>query len=46
MRFVIISHLPIGAIICTVIDGVTRYWQAVYDPVTKTFSNLTINARA
>jgi hypothetical protein len=30
----------------TDIDGATCYWQAVYDPVTKTFSNLTINARA
>jgi len=30
----------------TVIDGTPCYWQAVYDPVTKTFSNLTINARA
>jgi hypothetical protein len=29
-----------------VIDGATCYWQALYDPVTKTFSNLTINARA
>lgn len=30
----------------TVIDGATCYWQALYDPVTKTFSTLTINARA
>jgi hypothetical protein len=30
----------------TVIDGATCYWQALYDPVTKTFSSLTINARA
>jgi hypothetical protein len=30
----------------TVIDGATCYWQALYDPVPKTFSNLTINARA
>ena len=30
----------------TVIDGATCYWQALYDPATKTFSNLTINARA
>ena len=29
-----------------VVDGATCYWQALYDPVTKTFSNLTINARA
>jgi hypothetical protein len=29
-----------------VIDGATCYWQALYDPATKTFSNLTINARA
>ncbi len=37
-----------GAIICThrLIDGATCFWPAVYDPVTKTFSNLTINARA
>jgi hypothetical protein len=27
-------------------DGATCYWQALYDPATKTFSNLTINARA
>ena len=29
-----------------VIDGATCYWQALYDPATKSFSNLTINARA
>lgn len=29
-----------------VVDGATCYWQAFYDPDTKTFSNLTINARA
>jgi len=27
-------------------DGATCFWQALYDPVTKTFSKLTINARA
>jgi len=30
----------------TVIDGATCYWQALYDPATRTFSILTINARA
>ena len=30
----------------TVIDGAACYWQALYDPATKTFSTLTINARA
>ena len=30
----------------TVVDGATCFSQALYDPVTKTFSNLTINARA
>ncbi len=34
------SHLYV------VIDGATCYWQALYDPATKTFSYLTINARA
>ena len=29
-----------------VIDGATSYWHAFYDPDTKTFSDLTINARA
>jgi hypothetical protein len=29
-----------------VADGWTCYWQAFYDPVTKQFSNLTINGRA
>ena len=29
-----------------VIDGATCFWQAFYNPITKTFSNLTINARA
>lgn len=29
-----------------VADGATCYWQALYDPATKTFSRLTINARA
>ena len=29
-----------------VIDGATCYWQALYDPTTKRFSNLRINARA
>ena len=29
-----------------VIDGATCNWQVLYDPATKTFSNLTINARA
>lgn len=29
-----------------VIDGATCFWQALYDPLTKSFSNLTINARA
>ena len=29
-----------------VIDGATCYWQALYDPRNKKFSNLTINARA
>ncbi|MGO9336623.1 MAG: hypothetical protein ACLPY1_03850 [Terracidiphilus sp.] len=29
-----------------VIDGGTCYWQALYDPATKQFSNLMINARA
>lgn len=29
-----------------VIDGASCYWQALYDPATKQFSNLTINARA
>jgi len=28
------------------IDGATCYWQAFYDPATKKFSNLLINARA
>jgi len=27
-------------------DGATCYWQALYDPATKQFSNLRINARA
>lgn len=27
-------------------DGATCYWQALYDPATKTYSQLTINARA
>jgi hypothetical protein len=30
----------------TVIDGATCFWQALYDPITKTISDLTINARA
>ena len=30
----------------TVTDGDRCFWQALYDPVTKTFSDLTINARA
>jgi hypothetical protein len=34
------SHLYV------VVDGATCYWQALYDPSTKSFSNLTINARA
>ena len=29
-----------------VVDGATSYWHAFYDPDTKTFSDLTINARA
>lgn len=29
-----------------VIDGATCYWQALYDPSTKMYSHLTINARA
>jgi hypothetical protein len=29
-----------------VADGATCYWQAFYDPATKTYSHLTINARA
>jgi hypothetical protein len=29
-----------------VVDGATCFWQALYDPTTKTFSHLTINARA
>jgi hypothetical protein len=29
-----------------VIDGATGYWHVFYDPDTKTFSDLTINARA
>jgi hypothetical protein len=29
-----------------VMDGATCFWQALYDPATKTYSNLTINARA
>jgi hypothetical protein len=29
-----------------VIDGATCYWQAIYDPAAKQFSNLRINARA
>ncbi len=29
-----------------VADGATCYWQAFYDPTTKTYSHLTINARA
>ena len=29
-----------------VVDGATCYWQALYDPSTKTYSHLTINARA
>jgi hypothetical protein len=29
-----------------VIDGANCYWQALYDPATKQFSNLRINARA
>jgi hypothetical protein len=29
-----------------VIDGATCYWQVLYDPATKQFSNLRINARA
>ncbi|MGO9796229.1 MAG: hypothetical protein ACLPLZ_09055 [Terracidiphilus sp.] len=29
-----------------VADGWTCYWQVFYDPVTKQFSNLTINGRA
>lgn len=29
-----------------VIDGATSYWHAFYDPETRTYSELTINARA
>jgi hypothetical protein len=29
-----------------VADGATCYWQAFYDPATKKYSHLTINARA
>jgi hypothetical protein len=29
-----------------VIDGATCYWQVMYDPATKQFTNLRINARA
>ena len=29
-----------------VADGATCFWQALYDPATKTYSTLTINARA
>jgi len=29
-----------------VTDGATCYWQALFDPATKTFSDLTINGRA
>jgi hypothetical protein len=29
-----------------VIDGANCYWQALYDPATRQFSNLRINARA
>jgi hypothetical protein len=29
----------------TVSDGATCYWQALYDPATKKYSHLTINAR-
>ena len=29
-----------------VVDGATCYWQAFYDPATKRYSHLTINARA
>jgi hypothetical protein len=29
-----------------VIDGATCYWQALYDPATRQFTNLRINARA
>jgi len=29
-----------------VVDGATCFWQALYDPATRTFKHLTINARA
>jgi hypothetical protein len=29
-----------------VVDGATCFWQALYDPIARTFSDLTINARA